>query len=111
MGRLGVSEAEARELAELGRRRARRRLVGLMSHFATADEADTAFFEYQLERFTALAGELKARYPDLICHTANSAATVCGAAPRTSTWCAPASPCTGWRRRTTTPSRTTCGRR
>jgi len=79
MGRLGVTEAEARVLcagaAEDGR------LAGLMSHFATADEADTAFFEYQLKRFSALAGELAALYPGLLCHTANSAATLRG--PRT----------------------------
>jgi alanine racemase len=47
-----------------------------MSHFATADEDDTMFFEYQLGRFTALAAELKAVYPSLICHCANSAATL-----------------------------------
>ena len=47
-----------------------------MSHSATPDEADTAFFEYQLGRFTALARELKTAYPDLLCHTANSAATI-----------------------------------
>src|SRR5674476_1323269 len=45
MGRLGVTEEEARVLcagaAEDGL------LIGLMSHFATADEADTTFFEYQ----------------------------------------------------------------
>lgn len=78
MGRLGVTEEETRELcaraAEPGL------LVGLMSHFATADEADTAFFEYQLRRFGTLAGELTERYPDLLCHAANSAATL--AAPR-----------------------------
>ena len=79
MGRLGVTEDEARVLcagaAEDGL------LVGLMSHFATADEADTTFFEYQLARFAALAGELAALYPGLLCHTANSAATLRG--PRT----------------------------
>ena len=47
-----------------------------MSHFATADDPDTGFFELQLERFAALAQELKALYPGLICHTANSAATL-----------------------------------
>jgi alanine racemase len=79
MGRLGVTEEEARVLcagaAEDGL------LIGLMSHFATADEADTTFFEYQLGRFTALAGELAALYPGLLCHAANSAATLRG--PRT----------------------------
>jgi len=74
MGRLGVTAEEARtmcaEAAGDGL------LVGLMSHFATADEADTAFFYSQLERFEALAGELKTTYPDLLCHTANSAAAL-----------------------------------
>jgi alanine racemase len=75
MGRLGVTETEARELC-VAAAAGPSRLVGLMSHFATADEADTTFFEYQLGRFTALAGELKRLYPDLLCHTANSAATL-----------------------------------
>ncbi len=75
MGRLGVTEDEVRALTRLVAP-GPSPLVGLMSHFATADEADTAFFDYQLRRFTALARELKAAYPDLICHTANSAATI-----------------------------------
>ncbi len=75
MGRLGVDEEHVRELARL-LASGPSSLVGLMSHFATADEADTTFFEYQLGRFTALARELKAAYSDLICHTANSAATI-----------------------------------
>jgi alanine racemase len=75
MGRLGVTEAEVRELAGL-LASGPSPLVGLMSHFATADETETSFFEYQLGRFVALARELKAAYPDLICHTANSAATL-----------------------------------
>jgi alanine racemase len=74
MGRLGVTADEARilcaEAADDGL------LVGLMSHFATADEADTTFFEEQLGRFAALAAELAAVYPGLLCHTANSAATL-----------------------------------
>jgi alanine racemase len=87
MGRLGVAEDQVRELARLvasgpspssddSPASGVSPLVGLMSHFATADEADTTFFEYQLGRFTALAGELKAAYPGLLCHTANSAATI-----------------------------------
>ncbi len=74
MGRLGVTEQEARVLCAGAAQDGL--LVGLMSHFATADEADTAFFEYQLERFAALAGELGALYPGLLCHAANSAATL-----------------------------------
>ncbi len=76
MGRLGVTEAEARALC--ARAAAGGLLSGLMSHFATADEEDTAFFEYQLGRFGALAGDLAGTYPDLLCHTANSAATLRG---------------------------------
>jgi len=72
MGRLGVAEPEARDLAAA----AGESLSGLMSHFATADEGDPTFFLRQLERFTALATELKAAYPGLVAHTANSAATM-----------------------------------
>jgi len=74
MGRLGVMAHEARDLCE--RADAGGVLHGLMSHFATADEADTNFFELQLRRFKTLAEELKERYPELMCHTANSAATL-----------------------------------
>jgi len=79
MGRLGVTEEEAQVLCAGAAQDGL--LIGLMSHFATADEADTTFFDYQLGRFTALAGELAALYPGLLCHTANSAATLRG--PRT----------------------------
>lgn len=74
MHRLGVAPAEARSLCD--RAAAAGALSGLMSHFATADEADTSFFELQLSRFAALATELKMRYPGLLCHAANSAATL-----------------------------------
>lgn len=73
MGRLGVGEEAVLELAA-GLAAGPSRLSGLMSHFATADEDDQTFFFDQLERFTALAGELKRRYPGLVVHTANSAA-------------------------------------
>ena len=74
MGRLGVGEDEARALC--ARTSSSGLLTGLMSHFATADEPDTEFFEYQLGRFTALARELSRVHPGLLCHTANSAATL-----------------------------------
>jgi alanine racemase len=75
MGRLGVDEATVRELAALVAS-GPSLLIGLMSHFATADETDASFFDQQLARFTALAGELRAEYPELVCHAANSAATL-----------------------------------
>ena len=76
MHRLGVTRGEAAGLC----RRAHESgvLSGLMSHFATADAADAAFYEVQLARFAELAAELKAAYPGLLCHTANSAATLRG---------------------------------
>ena len=72
MGRLGVRETGAAALAAA----AGPGLSGLMSHFATADEDDPSFFEGQLARFTALAAQLKTRFPSLTAHTANSAATM-----------------------------------
>lgn len=74
MGRLGVTEEETRELCAGAA--AEGLLVGLMSHFATADEADTTFLREQLRRFTTLADELAGAYPGLLCHIANSAATL-----------------------------------
>jgi alanine racemase len=49
-------------------------LAGLWTHFATADEADSAFFGEQLERFTTVAEALKAEFPGITVHAANSAA-------------------------------------
>jgi alanine racemase len=52
------------------------RLVGGMTHFATADDRDDPFFGEQLARFAAWAGELRARHPGVVLHAANSAATL-----------------------------------
>src|SRR3954469_13491526 len=46
-------------------------VVGLMTHLATAD-TDRAFADHQLERFS----EAAERYPNLLCHVANSAAAL-----------------------------------
>lgn len=48
------------------------RVVGVMSHFATADEPDEAFARAQIERFASVAE----RFPRAVCHLANSAATL-----------------------------------
>jgi alanine racemase len=61
MGRWGLSELAPPDTG----------VVGLMSHFASADE-DAAFTELQLERFLAAT----APYPHLTRHIANSAATL-----------------------------------
>jgi alanine racemase len=49
-------------------------LAGIWTHFATADEPDSAFFDEQLGRFETLAAAVKAEFPSAIAHAANSAA-------------------------------------
>jgi alanine racemase len=65
MGRFGMSPDELAEIPAA-------RVVGLMSHLATADEADEAFARDQI----ALFGALAASFPGAISHLANSAATL-----------------------------------
>ena len=77
MGRLGVADGD--EVVALVERAAaddRVELAGLWTHFATADEPGSAFFDEQLERFRSLAEPLRERHPGLILHAANSAATL-----------------------------------
>jgi alanine racemase len=64
MGRWGMSAAEARTVR-------RERVVGLMSHLATADEEDQSFAREQVSRFAELVDEF-----DVPAHMANSAATL-----------------------------------
>jgi alanine racemase len=49
-------------------------LAGVWTHFATADEPDSAFFDEQLGRFETVAAAVKAEFPAAIAHAANSAA-------------------------------------
>jgi alanine racemase len=49
-------------------------LAGVWTHFATADEPDSAFFEEQLRRFEAVAAAVRAEFPAVVVHAANSAA-------------------------------------
>jgi alanine racemase len=75
MGRLGTAEPErARALARMAAADDRLELVGLMTHFATADELGDDYFPAQLRRFAAVADELRAAHPGLLVHAANSAA-------------------------------------
>jgi alanine racemase len=69
MGRLGTRD---RELAL--RLAARPNTVGLMTHFATADELDDDLFPAQLEAFNEFVDEV-AR-DDVVVHAANSAAAL-----------------------------------
>ena len=50
---------------------------GIYTHFATADEADEGYALLQLERFNGICELARSRFDHpLICHTANSAATL-----------------------------------
>jgi alanine racemase len=69
MGRLGTKDRElALELA------ARPNTVGLMTHFATADEPGDEFFGAQLDAFRRFVGDVGR--DDLLVHAANSAAAL-----------------------------------
>ena len=48
--------------------------AGVWTHFATADEPGSAFFDEQLERFSAVAEAVRSEFPGTIVHAANSAA-------------------------------------
>jgi alanine racemase len=76
MGRLGTRDPEeATRVAEAVAARPDLRLVGAMTHFATADD-DPAFVAEQLALFTPWAEAVKAAHPDVLVHAANSAATL-----------------------------------
>jgi alanine racemase len=49
-------------------------LAAVWTHFATADELDSSYFEEQLGRFEELLAAARAELPDLRAHAANSAA-------------------------------------
>lgn len=77
MGRLGTRQVgEALELADLiNASGPRLELAGAMTHFATADD-DLEFLAAQLQRFVPFARTMRERYPDVVVHAANSAATL-----------------------------------
>jgi alanine racemase len=76
MGRLGTRDAgEASRVVAAACDTPGVQLVGLMTHFATADDLrDEGFFVRQLDTFRRWAHELKVEQPQLIVHAANSAA-------------------------------------
>ena len=78
MGRLGARVEETTDLARAASD-PRLRVVGLMTHFATADEFDgehAGFMREQLLRFGGLVRDLGDAFPGAITHAANSAATL-----------------------------------
>jgi alanine racemase len=75
MGRLGNPDpAEVLALARACDADPSLTLAGVWTHFATADEPEPDFFDEQLGRFEALAAAVKAEFPDVTVHAANSAA-------------------------------------
>ncbi len=77
MGRLGTADpAEVLELARACEADPDLELAAVWTHFATADEPDSAFFDEQLDRFVALVEQAKAEFPELAAHAANSAAVL-----------------------------------
>jgi alanine racemase len=76
MGRLGTRDSdEALAVAEIIAADDRLRLVGAMTHFATADD-DREFVREQLERTRPVVEEIRRRHPAVTVHAANSAATL-----------------------------------
>jgi alanine racemase len=82
MGRLGTRDVElATRVLGAARDAPAVRPIGVMSHFATADELDDdGFFAAQLETFSRWVQACKELEPRLIAHAANSAATLRDAA-------------------------------
>ncbi|HEX7059746.1 MAG TPA: alanine racemase [Solirubrobacterales bacterium] len=75
MGRLGNPDpSEVLALARACDSDPDLELAGVWTHFATADEPDSEFFDEQLDRFSAVAEAIKSEFPATIVHAANSAA-------------------------------------
>jgi alanine racemase len=75
MGRLGNPDpGEVLALARACDADPSLELAGIWTHFATADETGSSFFDEQLGRFESVAAAVKAEFPAAIAHAANSAA-------------------------------------
>ena len=76
MGRLGTRDFdEAMRVAESVAAAPVLELAGAMTHFASADE-DPSFTGVQLARFAPFAAAMRERWPGIVVHAANSAATL-----------------------------------
>lgn len=77
MGRLGVFPEEAADLIQQIRREKNLFVEGLFTHFACADEAQTATTELQISRFNGVIHDLESiGFRPNVIHAANSAATL-----------------------------------
>lgn len=77
MGRLGTTDPElVLELARTASSHPNLRLVAIWTHFATADEEDTAFRDLQRDRLAELGERARREFPGIRLHAANSAALI-----------------------------------
>ncbi|MGA2165398.1 MAG: alanine racemase, partial [Solirubrobacteraceae bacterium] len=77
MGRFGTRDADlATRLAITAAADPNLERVGLMTHFATADQRGDDFFAEQLRRFTGWTAPIKRAHPEVLVHAANSAAVL-----------------------------------
>jgi alanine racemase len=77
MGRLGTPDpGEALRVAALAHSAESLEVAGLMTHFATADDLESTFFDEQLGHFTPVVNEFRRLYPGCVVHAANSAAVL-----------------------------------
>lgn len=76
MTRVGVEPEAALPLCDRIRQDPHLRLAGLLTHFASADEADLEFTQAQWERFVPLMEAVRGWSPHPVLHAANSPATL-----------------------------------
>jgi alanine racemase len=77
MGRLGTADPdEVLALARACDTDPHLQLSGVWTHFATADEAGSSYFDEQLGRFESVVAAVKAEFPGILAHAANSAAVL-----------------------------------
>lgn len=73
MGRLGIiTENELLQAFEFAAGKQKVKIEGIFTHFATADELDTTYFEKQHKMFTAMT-RTAAEYENVMIHCGNSA--------------------------------------
>jgi alanine racemase len=77
MGRLGTKEPQqALAVAQMVADAEHLQLVGLMTHFATADERGDSYFPQQLHTFSHFVERFREQHPGVVVHAANSPATL-----------------------------------
>lgn len=78
MGRVGIRTPEEMErVLQIMGGQSSLKLEAVFTHFATADEADTEYFETQQNRFEELFSHFKRNWPeDVEIHTSNSATSM-----------------------------------